>query len=124
MPDDANHLNRSDRLRRTGWIVLACGVVAAVVWYIVASRSADVAMNDMTALGYRRSIDHQMGVMMGRFGLMLTEWQEALSSPAGEALLIVAGAALFAGYFFRVAWVVDEEERERTTSVPPDAGGR
>lgn len=117
-------MKRSDRLRRTGWIVLACGVVAAVVWYIVASRSADLAMNDVTALGYRRSIDHQMGVMMGRFGLMLTEWQEALSSPTGEALLIVAGAALFAGYFFRVAWVVDEEERERTTSAPPDGGGR
>ena len=51
-----------------------------------------------------------MGVMMGHFGLILTEWQTALASPAGEALTIVACTALVAAYFFRVAWVIDHDD--------------
>lgn len=120
MADPLSAPKRSDRLRRIGWLVLACGFVAALAWYVVASRRVDPEMSDLTALGYRRSLDHQMGVMMGRFGLMLTEWQEALSTPTGEALLIATGAALFAGYFFRVAWVIDEEAREQADHLPPN----
>jgi hypothetical protein len=32
--------------------------------------------------------------------------------------MIAAAAALFASYFFRVAWVLDDEERHRTKSGP------
>jgi hypothetical protein len=103
-------LKRSDRLRAIGWLVLGSGVVCAVVFYWVQMRAAGPVLDDTTALGYRRSLEHQMGVMMGRFGIMLTEWREALTSPTGEALMIAACAALLAGYFFRVAWVVDQDE--------------
>ncbi len=105
-------LKRSDRLRATGWFVLAAGLVAGAGFYWANALSVDPALDDANALGYTRSMQHQMGVMMGHFGLMLTGWQDALTSPAGEALLIVAGAALLAGYFFRVAWVLDEEARD------------
>jgi hypothetical protein len=50
-----------------------------------------------------------MGVMMGQFGLVLTDWQQILTSPIGQALMTAACAALVAGYFFRVAWVLDAE---------------
>jgi len=105
-------LKRSDRLRAIGWFVLVLGLAGAAVFYWVTVRTMDPALNDMTALGYSRSLRHGMGVMMGPFGLMLTEWQEGLMSPIGEALIIAICAALVSGYFFRVAWVLDAEDEE------------
>jgi hypothetical protein len=103
-------LTRSARLRAIGWFVLACGVVAAALVYVIKVRSADLALDDTNALGYARSMHHGMGVMMGPFGTMLTEWQEGLTSPLGQALIVVVCAALLAAYFFRVAWVIDADE--------------
>jgi hypothetical protein len=104
---------RSDRLRATGWFVLASGLAGAALLYWVKARTADPTLDDVTALGYTRSVQHGMGVMMGQFGVMLTEWQQGLMSPIGQALMIAICAALVAGYFFRVAWVIDAEEEER-----------
>src|ERR1700730_13693408 len=106
-------LKRSDRLRATGWVVLASGLSAASVFYWVKTRTESPVLDDVTALGYTRSLQHGVGVMMGSFGVMLSEWQDRLMSPIGQALMIAACAALLAGYFFRVAWVLDEEEKER-----------
>jgi hypothetical protein len=99
-------------MRATGRLVLAAGVVCAVVFYWIQARSADPALDDQTALGYTRAMRHSMGVMMGPFGLMLSEWQTALTSPIGEALIIIVCAALLAAYFFRVAWVLEQEDDE------------
>jgi hypothetical protein len=105
-------LARSDRLRAIGWVALVSGLAGAAMFYWVRSRSADVELNDMTALGYARSMQHGIGVMMGPLGSILTDWQHDLTTPLGEALMIATGAALVAGYFFRVAWVIDAEEDE------------
>jgi hypothetical protein len=105
-------LKRSDRLRATGWFVLASGLAGSAVLYWVEARTAEPELNDMTALGYTRSLQHGMGVMMGQFGVVLTEWQQGLMSPIGQALMIVICAALVAGYFFRVAWVLDADDKE------------
>jgi hypothetical protein len=104
-------LKRSDRLRAIGWLVLASGLAGAAAFWVRA-RTADAALDDVNALGYTRSLRHGMGVMMGQFGLILTDWQETLTSPIGQALTIAVCAALVAGYFFRVAWVLDAEEEE------------
>jgi len=48
--------------------------------------------------------------MMGQSGMILTELQQGLASPLGQALMIAIAAALVAGYFFRVAWVLDADE--------------
>ena len=82
------------------------------MFYRVKSQIADPVLNDVTALGYTRSLQHGMGVMMGPLGMMLTEWQQSLTSPIGQALTIAVCAALVAGYFFRVAWVLDAEEEK------------
>ncbi len=110
-------LKRSERLRAIGWVVLGSGLVCAAVFYRIAARTAEPVLDDTTALGYQRALQHQVGMMMGHFGEMLTEWQVAVTSPLGEALIIAACAALLAGYFFRVAWVVDQEEQERHRSA-------
>ncbi len=86
--------------------------MAAAATYGVAFHYADEAFNDANALGYRRSLNHGVGAMMGSFGLMLTEWQEAWGSPLGMATSVAVCAGLFAAYFFRVAWVLDDDERE------------
>jgi peptidoglycan/LPS O-acetylase OafA/YrhL len=104
-------LKRSDRLRAIGWLVLASGLAGAAAFWLEA-RTVDPALDDVTALGYTRSLRHGMGVMMGQFGSILTDWQESLTSPIGQALTIAVCAALVAAYFFRVAWVLDAEEEE------------
>jgi hypothetical protein len=53
-----------------------------------------------------------MGVMMGQSGVILTEWQHDLTSPIGQAVIAAICAALVAGYFCRVAWVIDAEQEE------------
>src|SRR5471032_2422108 len=61
-------LKRSNRLRAIGWIVLTSGLAGAAVLYWIQSRSADLEMNDLNALGYTKSMQHGMGVMMGPLG--------------------------------------------------------
>ncbi|HEV3139154.1 MAG TPA: hypothetical protein VGY57_01490 [Vicinamibacterales bacterium] len=104
-------MKRSDRLRAAGWVVLASGLVAAAVFYWVKTRELDPTLDDSTALGYKRSLQHGIGVMMGRSGELLTDASNILTSPGGKALMIVVCAALFAAYFFRVAWVIDDDNR-------------
>ena len=105
-------LKRSDRLRAIGWLILGAGLAGAAARYWFQLQGADPVLNDETALGYSRSLQHGMGVMMGQFGLVLTEWQQTLTSPLGQALMTAACAALVAGYFFRVAWVLDADDEE------------
>jgi hypothetical protein len=112
MPAWFRALKRSDRLRAVGWFVLVSGLTGAAVLYWLEARAANTALDDSTALGYQRSLQHGMGVMMGPFGMVLTEWQENLTSPIGQALIAGMCAALVAAYFFRVAWVLDADQRE------------
>jgi len=102
-------MKRSDRQRTAGWIVLALGLVAAASRYWILVHSADYALDDTTALGYKRSVDHGVGVMMGPSGAVLTDLSNLLTSPLGQALIIAIGAALCAACFFRAAWVIDAE---------------
>ena len=101
-------------MRSIGWLILTGGLIASGVVYWIQVRAADPQLNDVSALGYTRSLQHGMGVMMGPSGALLTEWQQQLTSPIGEALMLAAGAALLAGYFFRVAWVIDAEDAEHS----------
>src|SRR5579864_5805873 len=102
-------MTRSDRLRRTGWAVLAVGAVLAAVRYWVVARDAS-RLDDTTALGYNRSLEHGVGVMMGHTGLILTDLSNLLGSPLGQALIVLACAGLCAAYFVRVAWVIDHDD--------------
>src|SRR3954462_15745889 len=72
---------RSDRLRAIGWAVLVIGIAGAGGGSAIKARAADAALDDTNALGYARSMQHGMGVMMGASGAVLTEWQQNLTSP-------------------------------------------
>jgi hypothetical protein len=103
-------LKRSDQLRAIGWCVLGAGAIGAAVFYWISSHSADRVLDDTTALGYAKSMQHGVGVLMGPSGAILTDLQQNLTTPLGETLMIAVVVALIAAYFFRVAWVLDADD--------------
>ena len=96
----------------TGSIVLALGILGACLFYW--NQVHGPAAENLAAMldGYDRASRHEMGVQMGTMGLIMLGWQETLAQPITKALIIVAIAGLFAAYFFRVAWVLDDDERD------------
>ena len=90
--------------------MLVCGlIVAALVYWISRSGASD----ESAAFVHTRTSDNEMTRVMGHFGLMMTDWQTWLVSPAGRSVEVVVVAGLLAGYFFRVASVQDAEQRDR-----------
>ena len=112
MSYDPNVMETPAQLRRTGRIVLACGLVAAALVYWLEARGP-AAPGRTSAFEHTRSSDNQMTRTMGQFGLVMADWQAALSTPGGYAVGVLVLALLLAGYFFRVASVTEEETRER-----------
>jgi len=98
-------------MRAIGWLVLVLGLIAAAATYGVATYSADAVLDEAKVPGYARSMRHGMGEMMGTFGVMLTDWSDAWASPLGKAITVAVCAVLLAGYYFRVAWVLDDNDR-------------
>ena len=95
----------------TGTIILGLGILAAAIFYWNAThRPADDDLASMLD-GYDRATRHEMGIQMGTMGLVMLGWQETLARPITKALIIVAATGLFASYFFRSAWVMDDDER-------------
>ncbi|HMD34752.1 MAG TPA: hypothetical protein VKH42_07285 [Vicinamibacterales bacterium] len=109
-------MRRSARMRATGWTVVACGLMGAAARYWIVRRGADVTLDDTVALGYSKSMQHGVGVMMGRSGELLTDVSTMLATPIGQALLVLAAAALIAAYFFRVAWVIEDQHTDRPST--------
>jgi hypothetical protein len=105
-------LKESDRQRAIGTAVLALGVVGACLFYWFNAHPADPAMDDLLP-GYSRSQAREIGQLMGHTGVIMIEWQDALARPGTQAVIIAAVTALFAAYFFRAAWVLDDDERDR-----------
>jgi len=102
-------LRESDRLRRTGKLVLMAGIVGACLFYWVYARPAATPTDDPP--GYERAQNRQMRMLMGRTGVMMMEWQDALDLPGTQAVLIAAVTGLFSLYFFRAASVLDHDEK-------------
>jgi hypothetical protein len=100
-----------EQLRTIGWRVLVGGLILAVVVYWMRARAGPAPGAALFAPS--RSSDNQIGRMMGHFGLMMMDWQAWLATPAAYGLGVAVLSALFAGYFFRVASVTEEENRER-----------
>jgi hypothetical protein len=97
-------------LRTVGRIVLACGLVLAALVYWVSARQRVTLLDDTNALGYTRAMDAQMTRMMGHLGVLMMGWNDSLTTPLGKALGVLVVAGLLAGYFFRIASVMEQEE--------------
>ncbi len=88
--------------------MLAGGVVFAALFYVMQTHNAPPSIDEQ-ATGYLRSQNHQMGVMMGTFGLLLSQWMDALGEPGPKAVILALAAALVAAICFRVAWLIDHD---------------
>lgn len=97
------------RLRIAGRIVLACGAVAAILFYWMKSRNAEPALDELAA-GYLKARDHQLGQLMGPLGVTMTQWMDVLQRPLTEAILIAAAGVVIAWACFRLAESADEPE--------------
>ena len=102
----------SERLRAIGVLVLMLGIVGAGLYYWHEFRPATRTIADLQP-DYEKARARDIGRMMGHSGVMMLEWQDALDLPGTQAVIIAAVSGLFALYFFRAAWVLDEDERTR-----------
>jgi hypothetical protein len=98
----------SAHLRTIGIVVLIVGILGAGIFYVVETRSATPAMNELMP-GYARQEARQVGMLMGTFGVLMLEWRDALERPGTEAVLIAAASALVALACFRAAGGLDSD---------------
>ena len=94
------------QLRFFGTLTMVCGVLIAAVVYVVQAPSAAV---EQAAQGFSRAQEHQLKVLMGPLAVAMSQWADALTSPAGEAIMIVAFAAFISYMCFRHARFAEEE---------------
>jgi hypothetical protein len=100
----------SERQRLYGKLTLAGGVIIALYHWLT-TQAPSAALDDSNALGYSKRASRQMKMMMGHFGSVLAGWQEMLDQPIVQSIIILAIAGLFAAYFFRVAWVLENDDQ-------------
>lgn len=99
--------------RRIGRLILWGGVALAAFVYWNAAAHPPMVLDDITSPGYTKAMNREVGRLMGHGGIVMMDLNGILTSPPAKALGVMAIAGLLAGYFYRVAWVLDEEERER-----------
>ena len=87
-------MDRARRLRLIGVLVMAGGLAAAVIIYWTGRQAAAM---DAAAAGFTRTQEHQMKMLMGPLAVAMSGWADAVTSPAGEAIMVAVFAA-FVGY--------------------------
>ena len=102
----------SERLRAIGVLVLVLGCLGAGLYYWREARPAGLTIADLQP-DYQKTRAREIGRLMGHQGIIMLDFQDALDLPGTQAAIIAAVAGLFAAYFFRAAWVLDDEERAR-----------
>jgi hypothetical protein len=98
----------AERLRAVGVLVLLLGIAGACVRYWIDVRSADPAMDELSAPGYLRARQREAKDMMGPVGVILLDWQDTLAQPWMRALLVLAAAAIITLFCFRAAAASDD----------------
>jgi hypothetical protein len=101
----------SKRLRALGILVLVVGVAGAGLFYWIETRSAVPTMDDLMP-GYSQARSRQIGIMMGDLGVTLMEWLDALKEPRTQAMIIAAVSAVAALACFRVARLLELQQRD------------
>lgn len=114
---------RARRYRLTAGIVLLAGLMGAGAVYWLGSRPADYS-GDPSMVGFRRSEERQMGILYGKQGQLIEDFNDSLKQPGTQALLILGVAVVVAAGAFHLARVVEAEARENmdASNLPPAVG--
>ena len=99
-------MERARQLRLIGTLVMIIGVATAAAVYWLQTRAATI---DDAAAGFTRAQEHQMKVLMGPLAVAMSQWTDALTSPAGIAAMIAGFAAFIAYMCFRHARFAEHE---------------
>ncbi len=94
------------QLRLYGYVTLVCGLLLAAIVFLWQSQASTLA----DGTGFTRGQEHQMKMLMGPLAVAMSGWADALTSPAGEAIVIAVFAAFVAYMCFRHARFQEEEE--------------
>ncbi len=103
---------QAKRLRVTGIIVLALGLLGAGAVYWIRTHSGEPTEDELLA-GNARAGAHQMGVLYGKMGLLTQELSDDLNQPGTQALIIAAASVLVAAGCFYFARLEDDNDEAR-----------
>lgn len=106
---------RARGYRIAALVIFLIGLIGAGVVYWLGTRQPDLS-NDPSMLGFNRATDRQMGMLYGKQGLLIEDFDEWLKQPGTQAILIIiAGAVLAAGCLFCARILEDEAKRSEAS---------
>lgn len=100
--------------RRAQWLrviaiaILLAGFFGGIEIYDRGLRSQNL-MDDPEMLGFNRQEARQMGLLYGNQGRMIMEFEDAMSQPKTQAIVVFVAAALIAGGCWYVARVINSD---------------
>jgi hypothetical protein len=112
---------RARRVRISAGVVLLAGLAGAGAVYWLGSRPPDYSA-DPSMVGFRRSEERQMGMLYGKQGQLIEDFNESLKQPGTQALLILGAAVVVAAGCFHFARVVEAEALENADASNLPAG--
>jgi len=104
----ASQLRRARRYRMASVVILVLGLAAAVVVYWLGTRERDYS-NDADMVGYNRAEERQLGVLYGKQGLLMEDFNNTLKRPGTQAVLIILATAVVAVGCFYFARILEFE---------------
>ncbi|HLX94742.1 MAG TPA: hypothetical protein VKU37_03270 [Verrucomicrobiae bacterium] len=99
----------SGRLRMIGIIVLLLGLAGAGAVYWIGTHSGEPNEDELLP-GNARAESHQMGLLYGRMGIMISQWSDDLKQPGTQAILMAGASLLVAAGCFYFARLSDDNE--------------
>jgi hypothetical protein len=97
------------RLRMIGVVVLLLGISSACIVYWIGTRSADLADDPLLA-GYSKAESRQIEILIGKMGLLMVNFMDALKRPETQAFIIAGISTLIAFGCFYFARLLDNEQ--------------
>jgi hypothetical protein len=101
--------SRPGRLRTIGVTVLLLGLAAAGAVYWIGTHSGEPTEDELLA-GNARAESHQMGVLYGKMGVLVSQWSDDLKQPGTQAVLIAGVSILIAAGCFYFARLLHDNE--------------
>jgi flagellar basal body-associated protein FliL len=92
-----------------GVTVLLLGLAAAGVVYWMGTHSGEPTEDELLP-GNARAESHQMGLLYGNMGILISQWSDDLKQPGTQAVIIAVVSILIAAGCFYFARLSDEDE--------------
>jgi hypothetical protein len=99
---------RQKWVRVLGCIVLLLGLAGAGAVYWIGTHSTEPSEDELLP-GNARAESHQMGVLYGKMGVLISQWSDDLRQPGTQAIIIATASILIAAGCFYFARLSDDD---------------